>query len=111
MLRGGCVLAAALTFFVAAIAVYTEAQSKQEQVSTRKLKASAPPEYPELARRMNIQGLARVLLTVDPEGKVISVKELGGNPVLVNALADAAKKWKYEAADRVSLIEVRFEFR
>ena len=50
------------------------------------------------------------------EGKVISVKELGGNPVLVNtllvnALAEAAKKWKYEPANRESLIEMRFEFR
>jgi len=55
-------------------------------------------------------------VSAPPEGKVISVKELGGNPVLVNtllvnALAEAAKKWKYEPANRESLIEMRFEFR
>lgn len=80
------------------------------QASTRKLKLSAPPEYPELARKMNIQGVARVLLTVNPEGKVVGVKELGGNPVLVAALSQAVRKWKYEPADRESEIEVRFEF-
>ena len=80
------------------------------QSSTRKLKLSSPPEYPELARKMNIQGVARVLLTVNPEGKVVAVKELGGNPVLVTALVQAVKKWKYEPADRESEIEVRFEF-
>lgn len=69
-----------------------------------------PPEYPELARKMNIQGVARVLLTVAPDGRVVGVKELGGNPVLVSALSQAVRKWKYEAADHESEIEVRFEF-
>ncbi|HZI56639.1 MAG TPA: energy transducer TonB [Verrucomicrobiae bacterium] len=86
------------------------AQSSSSQASTRKLKLSVPPEYPELARKMNIQGVARVLLTVTPDGRVVGVKELGGNPVLVTALSQAVRKWKYEAADRESEIEVRFEF-
>ncbi|MBZ5491398.1 MAG: energy transducer TonB [Acidobacteriia bacterium] len=85
-------------------------QTTQAQANTRKLKVSVPPEYPELARKMNIQGVARVLLTVTPEGKVVGVKELGGNPVLVASLVQAVRKWKYESADRESEIEVRFEF-
>ena len=80
------------------------------QSSSRKAKLNTPPEYPELARKMNIQGVARVLLTVSPDGKVGNVKELGGNPILVAALIDAVKKWKYETADHESAIEVRFEF-
>jgi len=85
-------------------------QTAQVQPNTRKLKVSVPPEYPELARKMNIQGVARVLLTVTSDGRVVGVKELGGNPVLVAALAQAVRKWKYESADRESEIEVRFEF-
>jgi len=85
-------------------------QSSQTQVNTRKLKVNVPPEYPELARKMNIQGVARVLLTVTSDGRVVGVKELGGNPVLVAALAQAVRKWKYESADHESEIEVRFEF-
>jgi TonB family protein len=85
-------------------------QTSQGQSSTRKLKVSVPPEYPELARKMNIQGVARVLLTVTSDGRVVGVKELGGNPVLVAALVQAVRKWKYESADRESEIEVRFEF-
>lgn len=85
-------------------------QTAQSQTSTRKIKVSVPPEYPELARKMNIQGVARVLLTVTADGRVVGVKELGGNPVLVAALAQAVRKWKYESADRESEIEVRFEF-
>jgi TonB family protein len=85
-------------------------QTPQAQANTRKLKVSVPPEYPELARKMNIQGVARVLLTVTPDGRVTTVKELGGNPVLVAALVQAVRKWKYESADHESEIEVRFEF-
>jgi len=85
-------------------------QTAQSQTNTRKLKVSVPPEYPELARKMNIQGVARVLLTVTSDGRVVGVKELGGNPVLVAALVQAVRKWKYESADRESEIEVRFEF-
>ena len=81
------------------------------QEAPRKIKVSVPPEYPELARRMNIQGVARVLLIVAPDGSVIEVKELGGNPVLVSALVQAVKKWRYERADGVSTIEVRFDFK
>jgi TonB family protein len=86
------------------------AQTSQPQTSARKLKVSVPPEYPELARKMNIQGLARVLVTVVPDGAVAGVKELGGNPILVDALVQAVRKWKYEATDHESQIEVRYEF-
>jgi TonB family protein len=77
---------------------------------TRKLKNGVPPEYPELARRLNIRGIARVQVTVAPDGTVKDAKDLGGNPVLVDALIRAVKKWRYEPADRSSSIEVKFEF-
>jgi TonB family protein len=85
-------------------------QTSGAQSSARKVKTSVPPEYPELARKLNIQGIARVLLTVSSDGNVVKVKELGGNPVLVGSLAQAVRKWKYEPADHESEIEVRFEF-
>ena len=92
------------------LAVPASSQTTQSQSTARKLKVSVPPEYPELARKMNIQGVARVLLTVASDGRVVGVKELGGNPVLVASLVQAVHKWKYESADRESEIEVRFEF-
>src|SRR5262245_26900996 len=53
---------------------------------SRKIRSSVPPEYPELARKLNIRGVARVQVTVAPDGAVKEAKELGGNPVLVEAL-------------------------
>jgi TonB family protein len=85
-------------------------QPAQTQTSSRKVKSNPPPEYPELARKLNITGTARVLLTVASDGSVTTVKELGGNPVLVAALVKAVKKWKYEPADHESEIEAKYEF-
>lgn len=85
-------------------------QPAQTQTSSRKAKSNPPPEYPELARKMNITGMARVLVTVANDGSVTTIKELGGNPVLVAALVKAVKKWKYEAADHENAFEVKYEF-
>ncbi len=88
----------------------SQAQASQPPSGGRKVKVNTPPEYPELARKLNIQGTARVLVTVANDGKVAGVKDLGGNPILVDALTQAVKKWKYEPADHESAVEVRFEF-
>ncbi len=77
---------------------------------TRKVKTKVDPEYPELARRLNLKGVVRVQVTVAAGGTVKEVKELGGNPVLLDALVRAVKKWKYEPADKDSVLEVKFDF-
>ena len=76
----------------------------------RKAKISVPPEYPELARRLNIKGVARVQITISTGGDVTDVKEVGGNPVLLDALKRAVKKWKYEPSGKESMVEVKFDF-
>jgi TonB family protein len=78
--------------------------------NTRKIKDGPAPEYPAIAKQNGIKGLARVSITVLPDGSVSEVKELGGHPILIDALAKAVKKWKYEKSDRTSVIEVRCPF-
>ena len=84
--------------------------SKTEIKQSRKLKSGQPPEYPELARQMNIKGIARVLVTIGADGMVKEVKEVGGHPLLIDALTRAVRKWKYEPSARESVIEVKAEF-
>lgn len=84
--------------------------AKSETKTSRKLKSGQPPEYPELARQMNIKGTARVMVTVTPDGVVKEVKEVGGHPLLIDALVRAVKKWKYEPASKETVIEVKAEF-
>jgi TonB family protein len=80
------------------------------QAASRKLKTGAPPEYPELAKKNNIKGTARVQLLVAFDGKVKDVKILGGHPVLVQAVVDAVTKWKYEPSAQESIVIVKFDF-
>jgi TonB family protein len=77
----------------------------------RKLKSGAPPAYPALARQLNISGVARVAAIVNPKGSVVQVRELGGNPILVEALMKAVQTWTYEPSSDLSTIEVKFEFK
>jgi protein TonB len=80
------------------------------QAVPRKLKNRVEPGYPELAKRNNITGTARVELLVTPDGKVKDVRVLGGNPVLVQAAVSAVMKWKYEPAAEESTVVVKFDF-
>lgn len=76
----------------------------------RKIKTRIAPEYPELARRTKIVGTARVEMIVNADGSVGKVKEIGGNPVLLEALVRAVKQWRYEPATRESTLEVKAAF-
>ncbi len=87
----------------------SDAKSPDSKAS-RKLKSGQPPEYPELAKQMNIKGTARVMVTVTADGVVKEVKEVGGHPLLIDALVRAVKKWKYEPAPKETVIEVKAEF-
>jgi TonB family protein len=73
-------------------------------------KVMIQPEYPELARQMNMKGTVRLQLLVAADGHLKETKVLGGNPVLVQASIAAVKKWKYEPAKNESTVVVRFDF-
>jgi TonB family protein len=82
----------------------------QEEL-TRKVKYKVAPGYPELARKMNITGVVKILVTVAPNGAVKDAKLMGGHPVLATAAIDAVRKWKYEAAaeETAGVVEFRFD--
>jgi len=77
---------------------------------TRKVRTRVAPAYPELARRMNLHGSVKVLVTVLPNGDLKDTKVMGGNPILVNAAMDALKKWRFEPAAEESSGTVEFKF-
>jgi len=77
----------------------------------RKVKSKVSPEYPDLARRMNITGVVRVQVTVAPNGTVKNAKLVGGHPLLANAAMEAVKKWHFEVGPQEStgIVEFRFD--
>lgn len=54
------------------------------------------PMYPEIARRANIQGAVTVQVTLDEEGKVVSVKATDGPQLLRAVSEEAARKSKFK---------------
>ena len=99
-----------LTLCVLMLACLLSAHPVFAQEKERKLKTGPQPEYPELARKLNIKGSARVRFTITKDGRVKDVKEVGGNPVLLSALVEAVKRWRYEPASTDSEAEVKFDF-
>ena len=78
--------------------------------SERKVTLHVAPDYPELARRMQIHGIVKLEAIVRPNGTVKSTRVLGGNPVLVDAAVTAVEKWKFEPAqaETTELVQVAF---
>jgi len=85
--------------------------TQDDPVVHRKVVVQVAPTYPELALRTNIHGAVKLVVLVSSNGKVKTTEIVGGNPVLVQAAADAVHKWKYEAGPQPTkeLIELKFE--
>jgi TonB family protein len=86
-------------------------QAPESDEIQRRAKVRVQPEYPELARKMGITGIARIAVTVAPNGAVKEAHIAGGHPVLAGAALDAAKKWRFEAAagESSGIIDFKFE--
>jgi TonB family protein len=99
---------------VSMIANPLSTQAQEQEVKTddlaRKPKARVAPIYPEMARRLNIEGTVKLAVVVAPNGTVKSSKAVGGHPLLVNAAVNAMKQWKFEAAPTESSGIVEFKF-
>lgn len=77
----------------------------------RELRVNPPPEFPELARRMDLSGAVRVEALVRRDGSVKGVRVLGGNPVLAEALSAAVMAWKYEPGPQETVEQVEYAFK
>lgn len=82
----------------------------QRETTDRRITVRVAPVYPELARKMNIEGIVRLRVTVAPDGAAKAAEVLGGNPVLAKAGQDAISRWKWAPAPRESteLVQLRF---
>jgi TonB family protein len=83
---------------------------QQAEEGKRKTKSKVNPVYPELARRMSISGKVKVEVVIAPDGRVKSVRAVGGHPVLVQPCLDAVKEWRFEAAPEETTQLVEFNF-
>ncbi len=98
---------AALSSIFATFALARQSGSEQGK---RKVKSKVAPVYPELAKRMNVTGRAKIEVIITPDGRVKSTRALGGHPLLVQACLDAVKEWKFVAAPEETTQVVECEF-
>jgi protein TonB len=101
---------AALTLAVAVNPSHIKAQAQSEEI-VRRAKNKVQPQYPDLARKMNLTGTVKIEVMVAANGTVKGARVVGGHPVLANAALDAARKWRFEPASAESsgIIDFKFE--
>ena len=97
--------------FLFAAFVFLGTSHSQQSTDLRKIVSKVSPNYPEIAKRMNLTGTVKVMATIAPNGNVKSVQPVGGSPVLLQAAQDAVYKWRFAPATAESkeIIELHFD--
>lgn len=78
--------------------------------ASRGLAVRVLPEYPRIARELNLAGSVHLRILVRPDGSISEVNVVGGHPVLAEAAVAAVKQWRYQAAARQTSESVRVSF-
>jgi TonB family protein len=105
-----CVAAALLVLVPGLMLVAGRSFSQEPSESSRKILSRVAPQYPSIARTMNIRGTVRAVALVAANGTVKSVEVKGGHPLLAEAAQNALHQWKFEPAahETYEIIEIRF---
>ena len=86
------------------------AQDTPAEEGKRKVRTRVLPEYPALAKQMNVTGKVKIETTISADGRVINTRVVGGSPLLVNAALAALKQWHFEPAPKDTVEVIEFEF-
>ena len=101
---------AMLLFSSLAIAPRAVGQENSVENTKRKVKTRVVPDYPVLARQMNVTGKVKIEATISADGRVTSTRVVGGSPLLVNSASDALKKWRFEPGTKETTEIIEFDF-
>ena len=97
---GGALLAMALTL----------GTSNLQAQEGRKVLSNPVPVYPEVARKMHLTGTVKVQVVIGTDGRIKEKIFIGGHPVLVSAVDDTLKNWKYAPASGETSTQLEFNF-
>jgi TonB family protein len=76
----------------------------------RKLISNPAPIYPEIAKNYHVTGVVKVQVVIAPDGHIKSAEFVGGHPLLVDAVKETLKHWKYAPASGESTSVLEFNF-
>jgi outer membrane biosynthesis protein TonB len=54
-------------------------------------------EFPPLAKAVRVQGVVRIEVCVSEVGEVVLAKPVSGQPILIGAAVESAKRWRFKA--------------
>jgi TonB family protein len=97
---GGALLAMALSLGVVSLRA-------QE---SRKALSNPVPAYPEVAKKLRLVGTVKVQVVIGADGRIKEKSFIGGHPVLVNAVEETLKNWKYAPASGETTTQLEFNF-
>ena len=86
------------------------AESNLESKVARAVKIRTPPEYPAIARQMNLRGSVQLEVTIKADGSVKEVRVIGGHPLLANAATISVKQWRFEAGEKQTTEVLKVSF-
>jgi TonB family protein len=78
---------------------------------SRKVINRVIPEYPHLARDMNLTGAVRLEVVVNANGTVKAIQVKGGSPLLVQSARLALNNWRWEKLDHETAEQIEFNFK
>jgi TonB family protein len=90
--------------------LHTHAQSVDAPGSKRKVRVLGKPQYPELAKKLNLAGVVKIEVTVGADGKVKRTHILGGHPVLAAEAEKAAAQSEFEPGPKETTEVIEFKF-
>jgi TonB family protein len=76
----------------------------------RALVHSQGPQYPDIAKKMDLHGSVKLKIWITPDGTVRKLEYIGGHPLLAESALKAVKTWKYTPATQESEMTVEIKF-
>jgi TonB family protein len=103
-----CLLAVLATASLGTVSL--RAQDGDAPGSKRRVKIMGKPQYPELAKKLNLTGVVKIEVTIGADGKVKRTHVVGGHPVLASEAEKAAMQTEFEPGPKETseIIEFRF---
>jgi TonB family protein len=92
------------------LALSLRAQEGEAPGSKRKVRVMGKPQYPELAKKLNLTGVVKIEVTIGADGKVKRTHVVGGHPVLAPEAEKAALQSEFEPGPRETSEVIEFKF-
>jgi TonB family protein len=86
------------------------AQEGDAPGSKRRVRAMGKPQYPDLAKKLNLAGVVKIEVTIGTDGKVKRTRVVGGHPVLASEAEKAAMQTEFEPGPKETSEIIEFKF-